>query len=290
MNWNSLRAFVEVARTGSVTGAARRLDMSIPTVRRHILTLEAHCGMALFERSTRGLAPTRVGQRLSHLAEAMEAGPRHAERLFGSAPDTVSVAATEMFGAVFLAPICAALRRADDGAAIDLTTVRDHAELPPLDADVNMAVAPPAATLQHARHLGRMELGLFAHRAYLDAYGVPRSAADLTGHRLIGLESQSANRDYQRRLGLGGRLPPPTFSSESRIILLSAVKAGVGVGLVPVAHARADPDLARVLPDMGLALEVWLWPGSRGFSRERSRLVYDQVARAMSDQLKPQAA
>jgi len=57
-NWDELRTFVEVARDGSLSGAARRLGLSQPTVGRHIDALEAVLGSALFARSPRGLTPT----------------------------------------------------------------------------------------------------------------------------------------------------------------------------------------------------------------------------------------
>jgi DNA-binding transcriptional LysR family regulator len=72
-NWDELRTFVEVARDGSLSGAARRLGLSQPTVGRHIDALEAALGSALFARSPRGLAPTPAALALAPHAEAMAA-------------------------------------------------------------------------------------------------------------------------------------------------------------------------------------------------------------------------
>ena len=58
LNWDELRTFVEVARAGSLSGAARRLGLTQPTVGRHIDALEAALGSTLFTRSPRGLTPT----------------------------------------------------------------------------------------------------------------------------------------------------------------------------------------------------------------------------------------
>jgi DNA-binding transcriptional LysR family regulator len=63
-SWDELRTFVEVARDGSLSGAARRLGLSQPTVGRHIDALEAVLGSALFARSPRGLTPLASASRV----------------------------------------------------------------------------------------------------------------------------------------------------------------------------------------------------------------------------------
>src|SRR5271170_832986 len=72
-NWDELRTFVEVARDGSLSAAARRLGLTQPTVGRHIDALEAALGLTLFTRSPRGLTPTPGALALVPDVEAMAA-------------------------------------------------------------------------------------------------------------------------------------------------------------------------------------------------------------------------
>src|ERR1700739_449490 len=72
-SWDELRTFFEVLRDGSLSGAARQLGLSQPTVGRHIDALEAALGLTLFTRSPRGLTPTPGALALAAHVEAMAA-------------------------------------------------------------------------------------------------------------------------------------------------------------------------------------------------------------------------
>ena len=69
--WDELRTFLEVSRDLSLSGAARRLGLTQPTVGRHIDALEEALGTTLFTRSPRGLTPTAAANALAPHAEAM---------------------------------------------------------------------------------------------------------------------------------------------------------------------------------------------------------------------------
>ena len=87
--WDELRTFLEVARDGSLSGAARRLGLTQPTVGRHIDALEEALGAALFTRSPRGLSATAAALALAPHAEAM-AKARELLELVGLPRDAIS--------------------------------------------------------------------------------------------------------------------------------------------------------------------------------------------------------
>jgi len=60
----TLRLYVAAVRAGSLTAGAQRLDLSLAAASRRIAELEAHVGIALLERSKRGVVPTAAGQML----------------------------------------------------------------------------------------------------------------------------------------------------------------------------------------------------------------------------------
>ena len=83
--WDELRTFLEVARDLSLSGAARRLGLTQPTVGRHIDALEDALGVTLFTRSPRGLNPTAAATALVPHAEAMAAAAAALARSASSA-------------------------------------------------------------------------------------------------------------------------------------------------------------------------------------------------------------
>ncbi|TNF97858.1 MAG: LysR family transcriptional regulator, partial [Gammaproteobacteria bacterium] len=72
MDWRALQDVVAVAETGSLSAAARRLNVSQPTVGRRIEQLELQLGAVLFNRTAQGLSLTKVGENIINHARRME--------------------------------------------------------------------------------------------------------------------------------------------------------------------------------------------------------------------------
>src|SRR3954469_14312021 len=72
LDWNDLRHFLAVARTGSTLAAGRSLRVSQTTAARRVAALEAELGLTLFERRPVGYRLTPVGEALLEKAEGME--------------------------------------------------------------------------------------------------------------------------------------------------------------------------------------------------------------------------
>jgi DNA-binding transcriptional LysR family regulator len=114
LDWALCRSFLAILREGSLSGAARTLNVAHPTMRRHLDELEAMIGAALFVRSPSGLIPTALAIELRAPAESMEAA---AEALFRSASaetsevaGTVRVTASEIMGVEVLPPYLSAIK------------------------------------------------------------------------------------------------------------------------------------------------------------------------------------
>ena len=133
--WDLYRTFLAVAQEGSFTGAARRLQMTQPTVGRQIKSLESMLAASLFIRSSRGLTPTEAGLDLVPHAEAMAAAAAAALRQSSadaaSASGTVRLAAGELVGVEVLPPW-------DRRAALwRPLRAEEHAELLPVEVQDN---------------------------------------------------------------------------------------------------------------------------------------------------------
>src|SRR5581483_646789 len=122
--WELYRSFLAVLREGSLSGAARRLATTQPTLGRHVAQLEAALGVALFTRSPSGLMPSAAALSLVPHAEAMEASAaavlRAVSGAAGGASGTVRITASEIVGAEVLPPILATFRHHHPGITLEL--------------------------------------------------------------------------------------------------------------------------------------------------------------------------
>jgi hypothetical protein len=130
MNWDDMRIFLSVARAGTLSGAARELRITQPTVGRRLKGLEEALGTRLFDRLPEGFAPTLAGEELLPLAEAMEASAltvnRRQPALMESARGTVRISVWENL-AKLLTDHIADLRRNLPEIEIEISVTHIHA-------------------------------------------------------------------------------------------------------------------------------------------------------------------
>ncbi len=189
-SWDELRTFFEVVRDGSLSGAARRLGLTQPTVGRHIDALEDALGLALFTRSPRGLTPTPAAVTLAPHGEAMAAAAAALSRSASSEAaldkGAVRVTASEIVGCEVLPSIFADFRAKHPGVAIELAVTNRNEDLGRGDADIAVRMVRPTQSGLVARRIGATRIGLYARRDYCDRFGAPRSLAALRHHGMIG--------------------------------------------------------------------------------------------------------
>ena len=293
-NWDELRTFVEVARDGSLSGAARRLGLTQPTVGRHIDALETALALTLFTRSPRGLTPTPAALALEPHVEAMAAAAAALARTASgeAAADrgAVRVTASDIVGVEVLPPIFAAFHAEHPGIAIELSLTNRTQDLARRDADIAVRMVRPTQSGLIARRIGSSRISLFAHRDYLRRFGEPRSLADLANHCVIGFD-----RDNSSFRGLGGYAGTLTRESfglrcDSDLAQLAALRAGVGIGGCQDNIARRTPELVAVMPNaLHYTLEVWLVMHQDLKATRRVRLLFDHLAAALTAYVKGRA-
>lgn len=261
--WELYRSFLAVMREGSLSAAARSLGMTQPSLGRHMRELEASLGAVLFARSPHGLAPTELAHELVPHAQAMASAAAVLQRTASAGREdirgAVRVSASEVIGAEVLPAMLAAFRDRHPGIVVELVLSNQSADLLRRDADIAVRMVQPTQEALVARHVGRVELGLFAHRRYLDAHGHPASVAELGGHALIGFDTEAP---YIRRLrpqGMPYAREHFALRTDSDLAALAALRAGFGLGFAQVGLARRDPQLVRLLADeLSLSLDTWV--------------------------------
>ena len=265
IGWELYRSLLGVLREGSLSGAARALGIAQPTVGRHITALEETLGLVLFTRTQAGLLPTEAALALQVHAEEMETSAAALERTAASrgkgVTGVVRVTASEIVGVEVLPPIIAELCTSYPGLKIELVLTNRTQDLLQREADIAVRMVRPAQEQLIARHIGQIEVGLHASADYLKRRGVPKSAAQLTEHTLIGFD-QPTPFIREAAKSMRGGLDRESFSlrSDSDVAQLALIRSGAGIGFcqVPIANA-ANPKLVRVLPEhYAMKLDTWI--------------------------------
>jgi DNA-binding transcriptional LysR family regulator len=261
MNWDDIRIFLAVARSGQILAAARRLGVNHATVARRLTALEDSLRTKLFDRSTSGCLLTDKGEQLLVNAERMEAemlaAQAHIADTNVSISGTVRIGAPDGFGVAFLAPRLGELSKIYPDITVQLVPVPRSFSLSRREADIAITVDRPEHGRLVARKLVDYSLGLYASKSYLDSYGRPGSAVDLKTHQLIGYVDDlvySPSLNYAAEIS---RDWPAHFEIASALGQTAAVRAGAGIGILHTFIAKEDPGLEQVLPDRVINRAYW---------------------------------
>jgi len=287
-DWNLHRTFLAVLQQGSLSGAARYLGLTQPTVARHIDALEHAVGGDLFLRTPRGLSPTEIALELKPYAESLAATAgalmRAASGVAGDVRGTVRLTASEVIGVEHLPAILTTLRQSHPGLVIELAVSNTVDDLLGRESDIAVRNVQPMQDALVARKLRPIALGLHAHRGYLERRGTPRSVADLSEHDLIGFDRETpAIRSAAQRFPAFARTAF-ALRSDSDLAQLAALRAGFGIGICQVPIAQRDPDLVRILRSaVNVELGVWIVMHEDLRSSARCRAVFDALAAGLSN-------
>jgi DNA-binding transcriptional LysR family regulator len=287
-DWSHYRSFLAVLREKSLSAAARVLNLTQPTLGRHIDALEAALGFELFTRSQQGLAATDAALELAPYAESLEANTasmlRTASGLGQAVKGTVRITATEILGAEILPTMLADLRRKYPALEFELVLSNAAENLLRRDADIAIRMVEPVQEGLVVHKLGTISLGLHAHKDYLASAGAPAAFSDLAAHSLIGFDRETPPiRALLRDLPALESLHF-AFRSNNDIAQYHAIKAGFGIGVCQVGLARQDPDLVRLLPEtFDFSLGVWLAMHENLYTTARCRAVFDGLAASLGE-------
>jgi DNA-binding transcriptional LysR family regulator len=286
-SWDLYRSFLAVLQHGSLSAAARELGLTQPTIGRHIAALEQAIGAELFTRSQLGLLPTDAAADLRPYAETLAATAaallRNASGRRDQVSGTVRISASEIIGIEVLPPILVRLQEAHPHLTIELSASDVVEDLLQRQADIAVRMAEPSQGALVVRRIGEIPMGFFAHRRYLERHGTPQALADLSEHRLIGFDRQSA---YIRMMVKRYPVLDPerfVFKADSSLAQLAAIRAGIGIGLCqgPLGHANAD--LVHLLPEVGLPLGTWVAMHENLKTSPRCRVTFDALVAGLLD-------
>ncbi|HEX8794033.1 MAG TPA: LysR family transcriptional regulator [Polyangiaceae bacterium] len=265
LRWDDVRVFLAIYRSGSMSGASRALKVDQTTVGRRLQALEESLDARLFDRTPDGLSLTPAGEGILDVAERVEESMLALERRIGGEDariaGTVRIATSDAFAQGYLVSRLRALRDRHPDLVIELTTGQTFVALSRREADIALRMrpigAPPSEENVVCRRLYEVPWSLYASRAYVVAHGAPSDANDLAGRDVIDLDDEAPalpGRDWLRRASEPARV---RLRVTNLLSVVAAVRAGLGLGLLPGMFAGADPPLVRIGQPVASA-EGWL--------------------------------
>jgi len=287
-DWNQVRAFFATAEEGSFSAAARALKTTQPTVGRQITALEEALGVALIERTPRGLTLTEAGRDLLDHVRAMgEAAALISMSAQGQSQEMageVTLTATDLMAAGILPTVLAPLRQTAPGIRVRIIASADLQNLMKREADIAIRHTRPDQPDLIARHVGDLRGNLYAERGYLDRAGRPRTPRDVADHPFVGTPDPDRLLAFLHNQGVPVRVENFVMSSDSSVVEWEMAKAGYGITMQPEALAEAEPSMEKVLPSLtSLQFPVWLVTHRELRSNRRIRVVFDTLARGLDE-------
>lgn len=281
MDWNDLRAFLGVARTGSLTQASAELRVSQSTVSRRITDLESSLNLHLFTRHQTGYSLTDEGREVLRLAarveESVAALARAAAGLDRNPAGVVRLATSENLATDLIIPALPAFHDRYPGIRLEITTGIATTDLGRHEADMALRVVRPTQGNLTVRRVGVMTYSVYASTGYLRRH--PALGDDpFRGRAFITWDQKRSH--LPAAAWLTKTVPDAAIAlvTSGLPAQVAAVRAGLGLAVLPDFLA-SDTDLVRVVPsDQLFRNEVWLVTHAELSGSARIRAVGDFLA------------
>lgn len=262
-NWDEIRTAYQVARMGTVSGAAEVMGVHHATVIRHIDALEAQLGVKLFQRHARGYTATESGEDLLRVATATDDQfSQLAGRIKGSGDDVSGDLVVTSLESVShrMAPLLAAFQKQHKDVVVRYVTGTRLFRLEYGEAHVALrAGAPPDQPDNVVQPIMEMAVGAYASTEYVAELGLPKGPQDYANHRFIGPDDRENRAPCYRWLSKEVPDRAITFRCTDSAALQAAVIAGAGIGFLTEDTAKSLPDLVEVhAPRPEWSAALWL--------------------------------
>jgi DNA-binding transcriptional LysR family regulator len=282
LNWDDLKLFSAVARTGNFTRAAQELRLTGVTVGRRMQRLERDLGVKLFAHSGNDAHLTDNGRRvLAHVSaaefsitQASAPAPREGSVCRIMCSDGLS----SYWFPQFLPPFL------DRHPNIDLAifnTPDRYSARPPL-FDLKIQYTESGSEDLVCARAGTMHFTLFASRRYLRSYGDIAQLSDLAGHRVLELALDITGQ---------GNLATWTKLSFRNALLTNmngtlseTLRWGGGIGLLPSFAGLFERSVVPVLPSFRLPVSLFICYDRENAKRPAVRTALDYLRDTVFDQ------
>lgn len=281
-DWSLWRSFEAVVNDGTLSGAARHLGLSQPTLGRHVDALEQKLGITLFERTLQGFQPTEIGLRLLEpvkVAQAALAEARNmAEGSHAELSGTVRIAASTVTSHYTLPHILRTLRQEFPTIEIELVPSDSTENLLMREADIAVRMFRPTQLDLITKKIAESPSACCAHQSYLQDRPAITTHTDLYHHDLVGLDRSDLIISAASKMGFDLKRSNFAIRTDSQTALWELMKAGLGIGFAQKILVDSTPGMVALLPDLPIPpLEVWLTTHRELFTSRKNRVIYDRL-------------
>ncbi|MCC1490982.1 LysR family transcriptional regulator [Cognatishimia sp. F0-27] len=251
-NWDEIRTAFQVARQGTVSGAAEALGVHHATVIRHIDALETQLGVKLFQRHARGYTPTEAGQDLLRVAQTTDEQFQQLEgRIRGRGSDVsgeLMVTSLVAFAPLMVGALTS-FQEAHPEVIVRYLTGDRVFRLEYGEAHVALrAGAQPNEPDNVVQPFTHQAIGLYASASYIAAMGMPETDEDFANHRFVGHDIAENRAPFLQWLARAVPRENVVFRSTDSRVMERAILAGAGIGFFGVREAEQQPDLVQIRP------------------------------------------
>ncbi|MEM6728885.1 MAG: LysR family transcriptional regulator [Pseudomonadota bacterium] len=250
-NWDEVRTAFQVARLGTVSGAAEVLGVHHATVIRHIDALEGKLGVKLFQRHARGYTATEAGNDLLLVAQTTDDQfAQLAGRLKGrgaSVTGELVVTSLATFSPM-LAPVLSAFREEHPELTVRYLTGDRLFRLEYGEAHVAIrAGSAPDQPDNVVQPFVRQSLALYASDFYVKNHGLPKDESEYKNHYFVGHDAET-RAPFNMWLRETVPMENIVYRTADNRSNEDGVVAGAGIGFLPVKIADRYPNLTQVAP------------------------------------------
>lgn len=259
MDWDKLRIFHAAAEAGSFTHAGDTLHLSQSAVSRQVSALEKDLKLPLFHRHARGLVLTEQGELLYRTVSDVLNKLLMVETQLADSTAKPSgelrITAPIGLGTVWVTQRLKEFLDLYPEIRVDLTLNDDQIDISMRAADCAIWTREPENADLIRRPLFTMQVHAWASTAYVRKYGAPQSIADLDKHRIVSYSGHPAQHltatlwlDSVGREGMPPR--EAAFRVNSALAMKHAIRAGIGVGMIPDYMMEGESDFVTVLTEI----------------------------------------
>jgi DNA-binding transcriptional LysR family regulator len=286
VDWDDLRFFLAMSEQGSISGAAKFLNVNHSTVLRHLASLEKRLGAWLFDRLPDGYAMTAQGEELRNqlrgVSEQIETAQRSLSGRDLGLSGAIRITTTDTLMHGLLMPSLAEFRALNSAIQMEIVISNTFLSLTRREADV--AVRPSNIVPENlvGRRAGRLRSAIYASKNYLKKAAKKKEWAD---HDWVAPEetlSHLAQAKWVRENIPEDRI---VVRVGSLVGMVAAVCYGMGVGMLLCLLADQETELVRLAePVNELDTDVWILthPALRGVARIKActEFLYDRLRRS----------
>lgn len=275
MNWDDMQSFLAIARAGSLSGAARKLGVTQPTMGRRLDRLQNGHEDVYLQRTPSGFMLTEKGQAIFPLIEEMEAQALAVDRTISGSDHTlageVRLATVEAFASHILIPALPLLHEKYPDISLEIDVETRSLSLARREADIAVRMGEFTEHSIVVRKAAQLAFGVYASENYLEKHGVPDWKSDRKLHRTITLQPTLMEAPEAKWFAQLTRNAVGTLATNSRDGQLAAVVNGTGIACLPRYMADTKNEL-RLLDVPSRPPERTIWIGVHEDTRHATRI------------------